>query len=92
VIGLTAFASETANTIGLVVGVVLGGFLVARRELFPRWLFLAIAVVVGVVLSAVANLHGPALLAGLVLGALSTGGVVLPPEPASRKDRVGRVD
>jgi membrane associated rhomboid family serine protease len=80
-IGLTALPSETARAVGLVLAVVLGGFLVARRELFPRWVFLAIAVVVGVALSAVADLHGPALLAGLVLGAVITGGVVLQPEP-----------
>ena len=88
VIGLTAFASEAANTIGLAAALVLGGFLVARRELFPRWLFLAIAVVVGVALSAVTNLHGPALLAGLALGAVITGGVVLEPEPRAGEHKV----
>jgi membrane associated rhomboid family serine protease len=83
-----ALPTDSARAVGFVVAVVAGGLLVARREVFPGWVFLAIAVVVGVALSAVADLHGPALLAGLVLGALTTGGVIVPPEPS----RVSRMD
>jgi membrane associated rhomboid family serine protease len=67
--------TDAARAVGLVVAVVAGGLLVARREVVPRWIFPLIAVLAGLGLSAVADLHGPALLAGLVLGALTSGGL-----------------
>jgi membrane associated rhomboid family serine protease len=86
-VSLDGLSSDTARTIGFVVVVVVvvavmaGGQLVARRELVSRWVFLAIAAGVGAWLTAVSNLHGPALLAGLALGAAITGAVVVEPEP-----------
>ena len=73
---------DTARTVGFVVAVCLGGLMVARRELVSRWVYLGIAVAVGIWLSALANLHGPALLTGLAVGVLITTGVVPEPEPA----------
>jgi membrane associated rhomboid family serine protease len=70
-----ALPSDTARAVGFVIAVVTGGLLVARRDALPRWVFLAIGLVAGVGLSAAANLHGPALLAGLALGAATTGGL-----------------
>lgn len=72
---------DTARTIGFVVAVILGGLMVARRDLVSRWVYLGVAVAAGIGLTAVANLHGPALLTGLILGALITAGVGPDPEP-----------
>jgi membrane associated rhomboid family serine protease len=76
-----ALPTDAARAVGLVVAVVAGGLLLSRREVFPRWVFPLIATAAGVGMSAVADLHGPALLAGLALGATITGGVVVGPEP-----------
>jgi len=81
VIALTALPTDESRLVGLVVAVLVGQYLVVRREKFPRWVFLLIAVVAGGALTAAANLHGPAILAGLALGAAITGGVVVGPEP-----------
>lgn len=61
-----------AATIAVIVAVVAGGLLIAGRESVPRWVYPAIGGVVGITLGLLANLHGPALLAGLVLGSLTT--------------------
>lgn len=53
-----------------IVAAVLGGLLLARREAVPGWVFLALTILIAVVLTAAQNLHGPALGAGLLIGAL----------------------
>lgn len=44
--------------------------MMGARERLPRWLYLAVAVVLGGWLTVVPNLHGPALLTGLAIGSL----------------------
>lgn len=80
-VSVDGLPNDTARSIGFVVAVAAGGLLIAGRALVSRWVFLAIAVGIGGWLTAVANLHGPALLAGLAVGAAITGAVVLEPEP-----------
>jgi len=53
-----------------IVAAVLGGLLLARREAVPGWVFLALTILIAIVLTAAQNLHGPALGAGLLIGAL----------------------
>jgi len=64
-----AFGSGTTSAIAYAVAAVVGGLLIARRDSVPRWVYPGVAVVAGVTLAALANLHGPAMLAGVALGA-----------------------
>ncbi|MFF0307913.1 rhomboid family intramembrane serine protease [Streptosporangium sp. NPDC004379] len=59
---------STAGTVALVVLCAAGAQLVVHRERMPRWVFPAVVTAGGALLAAFSDLHGPALLGGLVCG------------------------
>jgi membrane associated rhomboid family serine protease len=63
-IGASAFDSTAAY----VVAAVGAGLIVSQRARLPRWAYAGGVGIVGVALSAAANLHGPAILGGLLAG------------------------
>ncbi|MEZ0074360.1 rhomboid family intramembrane serine protease [Planotetraspora sp. GP83] len=70
VILTTAFGHSTAGLIATVAVATAGTQLIAHRDRLPRWVFPLPGLAAGVVLSALGDLHGPPLLAGLVIGAV----------------------
>ena len=58
-----------------IVAAVLGGLIIARRTGLPAWLFPTIGIVTAAALILRANLHGPALAAGLAVGAIAAGSI-----------------
>ncbi|NUT41289.1 MAG: rhomboid family intramembrane serine protease [Thermoactinospora sp.] len=65
-----------SGTVGVILMVVLAGAgfqLVARRDRVPAWLFTAVPVTVAAPLTALRDLHGFALLAGIIVGWILTG-------------------
>ncbi|MEW9532658.1 rhomboid family intramembrane serine protease [Microbispora sp. NPDC049125] len=72
VVATPAFGDSTAAVVASVVVASAGTQLVAHRDRLPRTTFPALALAAGVVLTALSDLHGPALLAGLGMGAVLT--------------------
>ncbi|GAA1310543.1 hypothetical protein Psi02_39500 [Planotetraspora silvatica] len=68
----TAVTHSAAGIVTSAVAVVAGTQIVVHRDRLPRWAFLLVALGVGAGLSAVSNLHGPALLGGMAAGAVLT--------------------
>jgi hypothetical protein len=81
VIALTALPTDESRLVGLVVAVLVGQYLVVRREKFPRWVFPADRGRRRRRAHRRGEPARPAILAGLALGAAITGGVVVGPEP-----------
>ncbi|MCC5577764.1 hypothetical protein IMZ11_19235 [Microtetraspora sp. AC03309] len=63
------FGGTTAVIVATMLLGAAGAQLVVHRARLPRWAFPAIVLVLGGVLSALSDLHGPALLGGLVVAA-----------------------
>jgi membrane associated rhomboid family serine protease len=73
---LAASTLSGFDTVGVVLMVVLAvaGFqLVVQRDRLPAWLFIAVPVAVALILTALRDLHGIALLAGIIVGWILTG-------------------
>jgi membrane associated rhomboid family serine protease len=66
-VAVSAFA-EPWSSYAFIVAVVAGILVVRLRDRLPRWAYPMMGLIVGVALSVVANLHGPAILGGLVVG------------------------
>ncbi|MFD1936120.1 hypothetical protein ACFSKW_32085 [Nonomuraea mangrovi] len=80
-VGFSAFAGSTLGAIVMVAGCAAAVLLVVHRDRVPASALAAAPLVVGLALAAVPDLHGPALLGGLIAGWVTNG--MFPSTPRS---------